>query len=212
MSEQARGPGWWIASDGKWYPPETHPDYRPPPPPPSASTEHTGSRSPAEAPRNPAPRKSQRRGVWSRFRGLPAWVQVAVGILLLVIVIAAASGPDDKAEQVTSGTEPTTQSEDETGDEVQTTPAPRPTTSTTAAGPKTTFGDGTHRVGTDIAPGTYRNSGGTGCYWERLSGFGGSFGDIIANGNASGSQPVVVTISTSDAGFTSRRCGTWSPA
>lgn len=26
--------GWWQASDGKWYPPESHPKYRPPPPPP----------------------------------------------------------------------------------------------------------------------------------------------------------------------------------
>jgi hypothetical protein len=24
--------GWWLASDGNWYAPETHPDYRPPPP------------------------------------------------------------------------------------------------------------------------------------------------------------------------------------
>lgn len=32
------GPGWWQASDGNWYPPETHPDYQPvafePPAPP----------------------------------------------------------------------------------------------------------------------------------------------------------------------------------
>lgn len=27
MSDTAQGEGWWIASDGKWYPPETHPDY-----------------------------------------------------------------------------------------------------------------------------------------------------------------------------------------
>ncbi len=26
MSDISRGPGWWIASDGKWYPPESHPD------------------------------------------------------------------------------------------------------------------------------------------------------------------------------------------
>jgi hypothetical protein len=25
MSEKPEGPGWWIASDGKWYPPELHP-------------------------------------------------------------------------------------------------------------------------------------------------------------------------------------------
>lgn len=25
MSEQSQGPGWWVASDGKWYPPHLHP-------------------------------------------------------------------------------------------------------------------------------------------------------------------------------------------
>jgi hypothetical protein len=33
VSDVSRGPGWWLASDGKWYPPELHPAYRPPPPP-----------------------------------------------------------------------------------------------------------------------------------------------------------------------------------
>lgn len=27
MSDISQGEGWWRASDGKWYPPETHPDY-----------------------------------------------------------------------------------------------------------------------------------------------------------------------------------------
>jgi CRP/FNR family transcriptional regulator, cyclic AMP receptor protein len=27
MSDVSQGPGWWVASDGKWYPPELHPDY-----------------------------------------------------------------------------------------------------------------------------------------------------------------------------------------
>ena len=26
MSDKPEGPGWWIASDGKWYPPELHPE------------------------------------------------------------------------------------------------------------------------------------------------------------------------------------------
>jgi len=30
-------PGWWIASDGRWYPPETHPNYVPPAPEPPAA-------------------------------------------------------------------------------------------------------------------------------------------------------------------------------
>ena len=28
MSDRSEGPGWWIASDGKWYPPELHPSVR----------------------------------------------------------------------------------------------------------------------------------------------------------------------------------------
>ncbi|MGI9623240.1 MAG: DUF4234 domain-containing protein [Acidimicrobiales bacterium] len=32
MSDTSQGPGWWEASDGKWYPPESHPDQRPDPP------------------------------------------------------------------------------------------------------------------------------------------------------------------------------------
>ena len=28
MSDKPEGPGWWIASDGQWYPPELHPSVR----------------------------------------------------------------------------------------------------------------------------------------------------------------------------------------
>ena len=77
--------------------------------------------------------------------------------------------------------------------------------------PTPSFGDGTRRVGADVAPGTYRNSGlpGQSCYWERLSGFGGTFDEIEANDIVSGRT--IVTILPSDAGFSSSRCGTWSP-
>lgn len=33
MSDTSQGPGWWIASDGKWYPPEAAAAPAPPPPP-----------------------------------------------------------------------------------------------------------------------------------------------------------------------------------
>lgn len=36
MSEQSEGPGWWQASDGKWYSPEQRPATSAPPPPMSA--------------------------------------------------------------------------------------------------------------------------------------------------------------------------------
>jgi len=38
MSDAPQGPDWWAASDGKYYPPETHPNVPPPPPP-----QHPGS-------------------------------------------------------------------------------------------------------------------------------------------------------------------------
>ena len=36
MTSEPNGPEWWLASDGKWYPPESHLNFRlgPPPPPP----------------------------------------------------------------------------------------------------------------------------------------------------------------------------------
>lgn len=72
------------------------------------------------------------------------------------------------------------------------------------------FGDGTHLVGDDIQPGTYRNDGETGrCYWKRLSGFGGTLDDIIANAHPEGQS--FVTIDSSDAAFESKNCGTWEP-
>lgn len=89
------------------------------------------------------------------------------------------------------------------------TPMPTATPTPTPAGPATTFGDGTHVVGTDIAPGTYRNSSSSaGCYWERLSGFGGTFDEIIANEFAEYRQ--LVTIEETDVGFSSEDCGTWT--
>jgi hypothetical protein len=74
---------------------------------------------------------------------------------------------------------------------------------------ETTFGAGLFRVGKDIAPGTYRNSNSAhACYWERLSGLGGGYGDIIAAGVSL--DIVTVSIKPSDAGFFSMNCGTWT--
>jgi hypothetical protein len=75
---------------------------------------------------------------------------------------------------------------------------------------KTTFGDGMLIVGTDVAPGTYKNSGAKddySCYWARLSGFSGTIDDIIANGV---NKSNIVTIAPSDKGFSSAGCGTWT--
>ncbi len=73
------------------------------------------------------------------------------------------------------------------------------------------MGDGVFVVGTaanQVPPGTYVSFGNKDCYWKRLSGFGGSTADIIANGIGDGRQ--IVTIEPSDAGFESHRCLAWN--
>ena len=66
---------------------------------------------------------------------------------------------------------------------------------------------GTYIVGTDMTPGTYRSAGGAACRWARLSGFGGTNEETIADGGAD--PGAVVTISASDKGFRSSLCGYW---
>ena len=43
MSDISQGDGWWVASDGKWYAPEQHPDY-------VAQTPDTPATAPAPGP------------------------------------------------------------------------------------------------------------------------------------------------------------------
>jgi hypothetical protein len=82
---------------------------------------------------------------------------------------------------------------------------PSPPTTPPPAG----FGDGTHRVGTDIAAGRYQAPGSSDCYWARLKGFSGTVDDIIANDV--GTTHVVVDIAPSDAGFEASGCGQFTP-
>lgn len=77
------------------------------------------------------------------------------------------------------------------------------------------FEDGTWTVPDDVKPGTYRgHSAGNQsetrpCYWERLSGFGGTFAEMITNDLVGQAGPVIVTIKKGDAGFSSEACGPW---
>lgn len=57
-------------------------------------------------------------------------------------------------------------------------------------------------VGKEIKPGIYRTTAAT-CYYQRLSGFTGSFNEIISNGNASGGSAIIEILET-DKGFESR--------
>ncbi|MEU0740977.1 hypothetical protein [Streptomyces sp. NPDC006134] len=68
---------------------------------------------------------------------------------------------------------------------------------------------GMFRVGSDIAPGTYKSTGNTddSCYWERAKDAEHSIDSIIANDNVSGTA--VVTISASDRYFKTTGCQDW---
>lgn len=73
---------------------------------------------------------------------------------------------------------------------------------------KTTFGEGTFVVGSQIKKGTYRAPGGKACYWEGVSNFQGGFNPIIDNDFSEYEQQYVDV--SSFKGFTSRGCGTWT--
>jgi hypothetical protein len=68
---------------------------------------------------------------------------------------------------------------------------------------------GMHRVGVDIAPGTYKSTGNTDdlCYWERTKDASHSMDAIVANNNVSGTG--VVTIAAGDAYFKTAGCQDW---
>lgn len=72
-------------------------------------------------------------------------------------------------------------------------------------GPKTSFGDGTYAVGTDIMPGVYETAGpveGSACYWKRSDADG-----TVAN--AMTKKPQTVQIEAGDTTFKTSDCQEW---
>ncbi len=72
---------------------------------------------------------------------------------------------------------------------------------------------GTLMVGRDIHPGTWRGTAIGSCYWARLSGFSGEFGDIITNNNVDEGAKFTITIKSTDKGLEiDSDCGTMTRA
>jgi hypothetical protein len=77
-----------------------------------------------------------------------------------------------------------------------------------AGGGESVFADGTWRVGSDVAPGTYRARGGDSCYWAILNGPPRGDADNIEE-NGGFTANVVVTLSDGQ-WFETNDCGDWS--
>ena len=86
----------------------------------------------------------------------------------------------------------------------------RPLVPTEAGVNATPFGDGTHVVGRDVAPGVYESVAEEGalCRWSRLSDWSWTFG-VITERRHEGRA--IAEISPTDAGFYSSGCGEWLP-
>lgn len=72
MSDSSQGPGWWMASDGKWYPPSAAPAQ-----PPGGFVQGQGLGSQSGGSR------------WRRFRRLPVAAQVACWVVAAFVVLGA---------------------------------------------------------------------------------------------------------------------------
>jgi hypothetical protein len=70
------------------------------------------------------------------------------------------------------------------------------------------YGNGSYAVNQNFVPGLYFSESGARCYWERLSGLGGTIGEVIVNDYSSGQH--VVAVAPTDAGFRSEGCGNWT--
>lgn len=68
---------------------------------------------------------------------------------------------------------------------------------------KTEFGAGTYVVGTDLAPGRYKSVKGADS-WAVLAGFGGEPSDVLLGSSSPSDRPLIIEITKSAAGFTSR--------
>ena len=133
----------------------------------------------------------------------------SLGLLVLALLTACTDAASEEGSEAPSAT-PAAAAQEEPVDEAPDAAEPEEPTTPATAGRLTTFGDGTYRVGLDLAPGRYRTTTlGSGCSWQRLRAFGGGLEDIIAITLPQGAS-ALVDIAPTDLGFETSGCGTWT--
>jgi hypothetical protein len=167
------------------------------PPPTPDPSEGSGDASPAEPAPAPAPARRSTRGMV---------IAVAIGGLLVIGLVFAGllSGSGDDSDEDSTRGEVTTTERDTTTTERPTTTAAPTTTTTLPPG----FDDGIHLVPAELAPGRWMTKGGGSCFFQRLSGLGGTQDQVIGSGLASGQG--IVDIAPTDVAFDSFGCERWT--
>jgi hypothetical protein len=108
MTDLAQGPGWWQASDGKWYPPEQHPSHAvqtltlPP------TQSYSDFSQPSTTPGKP------KKPFWRR------WWAIAIGaFILLMVAVSLAGSPEETTTETATETpaEPATDDDAEPSDD-----------------------------------------------------------------------------------------------
>lgn len=102
MSDSAQGPGWWQATDGRWYPPEAHPNYRVAnqrPAPPTHYPPEPG-RQIGQSAATRVPSQPTKKPWWRRWWAIGLWVVLGVG----VISALASNGDETKGEESAAAT------------------------------------------------------------------------------------------------------------
>ncbi|MFF9376885.1 hypothetical protein ACF1BB_20380 [Streptomyces griseoluteus] len=133
-------------------------------------------------------------------------LNAATGLVVIGAISANAGHGDDLGAGGSGGTASTTAGSGSGG-------TPGDDRTSGGAGPGSTkvvlSGDGDFRVGTDIAPGTYRSTANAhrSCRWERARDAEHRLRSVIATGRTTGTA--VVTIRPTDAHFRSTGCGGW---
>jgi hypothetical protein len=169
-------------------PPPPPPPTPPPPPPPRVSfgsgTYRVGVDIPAgryEAPGGPG-------CYWERLRGFAGTIDDIIANDFGTSHVVVDIGAGDVGFHA-----------EDCGTFVQYSPPPAPGSA---------FGDGDWVVNQQILAGTYAAPGGSSCYWERDTGFGGTLDEIIAN-DFGATKPIAAILLT-DGGFKSDSCGVWT--
>jgi hypothetical protein len=137
--------------------------------------------------------------------GLVAAVAVAGAAVGAILLLTSNNGDGTDAEttsvaETAAGTSGTSSKEGNSG---ATTEAAN---TTPASGPLTEFDDGTWKVGTDVAHGTYRAPGGGGCYWSQAK----DPEDTHTISNNVAVKNPTVTLDQSTPWVIADGCGTWS--